>query len=403
MLFERLDQEMGRTTNMVSTIREAHRLRDSILRLKAIPEAATPDSLRIPNVKEPSLAFLDSDSWLTGIQSLKKQEAILRKGRERIFREQWKLFKEAEQGWVHLFPDSIGPPDLRFLLDVPKLKNQAQSLFQVEEYSPAMDRLKQATRVYQRWADEVTSQRLHARESWEQAQHRIKAFDMRFIKVNRIYWSIWETRIMDFARWLSDNQEIAPLTLNQLTFQPDRMGPTHPITGLDRRTASGISIWFGHQMDEWGRPLGSLPEEDDWEQLWQSENLGGDYRYGIVPVEDPARLVVYQDYYLDQGIEAADFLRPAGSGVPSLHGLFDLQSNAWEWSASDLILDRRESNNQEPVKWKLHGGGYFGQHRFNEFEPPRENAVFITRPQAIGLRIVLTPNKTISRKEQLNP
>ena len=84
-------------------------------------------------------------------------------------------------------------------------------------------------------------------------------------------------------------------------------------------------------------------------------------------------------------------------GAPSPHGLFDLEGNAWEWSSSDLLLRREESHNQEILKWMLHGGGYFGQHRFNEFEPPRDNAVFITRPEAIGFRIILQRNATIDK------
>ena len=402
-LFKSLDQALNATTDRVSMVKEAHRLKDSIQRLNAIPDAIALSPLKDRNFDKPSLTFLDAGSWLEGIQSLKEQESILRTDLEKTFREQWTLFEKAERHWINLFPASIGPPDLRFLVDVPNLKNQAQALFEVEDYRLALDRLKQAILVYDRWADEVASQRNEAREAWNKAQHRIEALDMRFIKVNKVYWSIWETRIMDFARWLSDNQEIAQLILNQLDFQSGRMGPTHPITGLDRRTASGIAIWFGHQMDDFGRPLGSLPEDGDWAELWESDNLDGEYLYGIAPVEDPARLVVYKDYYLDQHIEPADFLKPTGSGGASLHGLFDLQGNAWEWSASDLILDRRESNNQEPIKWKLHGGGYFGQHRFNEFEPPRENVVFITRPQAVGFRVVLTPNRTINRQEQLKP
>jgi hypothetical protein len=87
-------------------------------------------------------------------------------------------------------------------------------------------------------------------------------------------------------------------------------------------------------------------------------------------------------------------------GVASPHGLFDLQSNAWEWSASDLVLKREESHNQETLKWMLHGGGYFGQHRYSSFEPPRDNAVFITRPEAIGLRIILQTNPTLDKAAQ---
>ena len=118
---------------------------------------------------------------------------------------------------------------------------------------------------------------------------------------------------------------------------------------------------------------------------------------GIAREESPERLIVLRDYYLDLEVKPESYLKPVGIESASLHGLFDLEGNAWEWSSSDLILSRNESNNQETLKWMLHGGGYFGQHRFNAFEPPRENAVFITRPEAIGLRIILKGNPTIDK------
>lgn len=398
-LFEHLDQEIHRTTNMVATIREAHRLRDTIARLRNMPDTTTDRLENTSSIDEPSLDFLDSGSWQEGIQALREQESNLRTHQETIYREHWNLFEAAEQHWTSLFQESIGPPDLKFLADVPGMKDQAQSLLKAEKYREALDLLNQATRIYERWTNEVSTQRMKAQDIWDKAHHKVQALDMRYIKVNDVYWSIWEMRIMDFARWLSDNPEIARLILSRLDFQPDRIGPTFPVTGLDRQTTSGIATWFGYQMFELARPLTSLPEEEDWIKLWQSEDLEGTYQFGITPVEDPARLLVYRDYYLDLDIDPINFLKPTGQGLASPSGLFDLQSNAWEWSASDLLLDRNESNNFEPVKWKLHGGGYFGQHRFNEFEPPRENAVFITRPQAIGFRIVIQPNTTILNRE----
>ena len=402
LLFARLDQEIKKTTNMVTTIREAHLLKDTIIRLRNIPDTNTPSAENPGPIDDPLLDFLASGSWQEGIQALREQESKLRTHQETIFHEHWERFEETEQHWTNLFPESIGPPDLTFLKNVLELKNQAQALFQAEQYREAFDHLIQATRTYERWANEVTAQRLKAQDSWGKAHHKVQALDMRYIKVNGVYWSIWEMRLMDFARWLSDNPEIAQLVLGQLNFQPDHTGPTFPLTGLDRRTASGIATWFGYQMFELARPLTSLPEEKHWAELWQSENLKSTYQFGITPVEDPARLLVYRDYYLDQNINPLEFLKPTGQSTPSPHGLFDLQGNAWEWSASDLRLDRNESNNFEPIKWKLHGGGYFGQHRFNEFEPPRENAVFITRPEAIGFRIIIQPNKTMTKQEILD-
>ncbi len=389
-LFLQLEKETGKAIHLVSKVKGAFQIRDSILRLQ---ESAL--DLHDNQQSKPSLAFLTSDNWEAGLRSLKDQEQLLRNTVEETYQNRWDELERSEEQWRDLFSAALGPPDLKFLVDVDQLKKRSQELFQIEKYDQSLDLMNQVTQTYRQWTREVEDQRNQAQESWSNAEDRIEALDMRLIKLNGVYWSLWETRILDFARWLSDNREIESLILSQLDFSSPGLGPTHPITGLDRRTASGIALWFGYQLNELGRPLGYLPTETDWKKLWGSEGLEGNYQFGITPVEDPARLLVYQDYYLDPQIDPADFLNPTGSGVPSLNGLFDLEGNAWEWSSSDLILDREESNNQEPLKWKLHGGSWFGQHRFNEFEPPRDNSVFITRPQAIGFRIVIRPNKTI--------
>lgn len=398
-LFERLDQESSWSTNMVSIVKEAHQLRDAIVRL-TFTSASQENQDPVADVSDgPSLDFLSSaQQRAKGVNALKEMESGLRANRERLFQDALERFDSIEQQWIHTFPDSLGPPDLRFLVNIPKMKAQALDMFQAEQFDAAMIPLNEATETYQRWTQEVTKQRMKAQAAWTSSKDRVEALDMRFVKVGKFFWSIWETRIMDFARWLSDNPEIAQMTLNQLELPDAYIGPTYPITGLDRRRASGIAIWFGYQMSELGRPAGMLPSDEDWFELWQTEDLDGDYQFGITPVEDPARLLVYRDYYLDQKLDPNNFLKPTGTGTASPSGLFDLQGNAWEWSSSDLVLDRRESNNQEPLKWKLHGGGYFGQHRFNEFEPPRENAVFITRPQAIGFRILLRPTPFLNKR-----
>ena len=202
---------------------------------------------------------------------------------------------------------------------------------------------------------------------------------------------------MDFARWLAYNREIEPLIMSQIKIDPERIGPTYPVTGLDRRTAHSIAVWFGYQMAHLSRPKSELPTREHWEDLWISEGLRNDYQFGIVPEENPDRIIVIRDYYLDPEVQPETYLKPVGFGTSSPHGLFDLEGNAWEWSASDLPLTRNESFNQETLKWILHGGGFFGQHRFSSFEPPRENTVFITRPEAIGFRIVLQGNAVIDQ------
>jgi tetratricopeptide (TPR) repeat protein len=346
------------------------------------------------------LTFLEQPDWNPGFHALKLEENEMRQVIGAKYEKALAALEKAEARWTALFPSDLGPPDLNFLIDIPAMKDRALNLFQVERYSEAMDLMEKAAQTYDQWTDEVLAARERARPVWERSSKRIEAMGMRFVFVNGIYWSVWELRWMDFARWLADNREIEHLIMSQMDVDPKRIGPTYPVTGLDRRTAKSLAVWFGYNMEQLARPVSALPTRQHWEELWETEGLKEDYQFGLAPEENPDRVLVLRDYYLDKGIQPESHLKPVGMGVASPHGLFDLQGNAWEWSASDLVLKREESHNQETLKWMLHGGGYFGQHRYSSFEPPRDNAVFITRPEAIGLRIILQTNPTLDKAAQ---
>lgn len=398
IILNRFENESEKAQFKISNIRAIVSLKESIERhLKARENLTQTQGYPALKIERPDLDFLVSDDWTEHIKSMREDAALLKADMDEIFQARVEAYKKSKLHWEQIFPDELGPPDLSFLIDVDGMRKRASETFENERFDEALDLLNRATNTYDRWALEVIECRKSSQSSWDKAEKRIEAMGMRFVKIDNIYWSIWETRIMDFARWVSENPEVSHLILSQLELPPERVGPTHPLTGLDRRTVSGLATWFGYQMDFLGRPLGTLPTQKDWESLWISEDLKGKYKFGIIPVEVQDRLLVYRDYYLDNKIEPFKYLQPVGSKAPSPHGLFDLEGNAWEWSASDLILNRAESNNGEPLKWMVHGGGYFGQHRFNQYEPPRKNAVFITRPEAIGFRIVLSPTPSLEK------
>ncbi len=385
------DTESKQILTLIHNIRNIFELSDRIQRYSAIIE---PQEVGITSTLIDDLSKINSKRILNAL--VLQDESI-----QAVFRSKktsaLEAYANAKQEWEDLFSNQLPAPDLFFLYDVNKAYNRAADYFSAGEWEKAFRLLNKTTITLKRWTMEVVRGREHAASTWSKTKYRFEAKGMRFVRVNDIYWSIWEIRVMDFARWLSFNREISHLVLMELDLDPDQLGPTHPITGIDRQTANAIAQWTGYSMTEFARPRSGLPTSTHWQNLWKSESLPGDYRFGIMPQPSPERMIILNDYYLDPFLRANSYLHQVGIGEESTHGLYDLTGNAWEWSDSALLLDRSESTNNEPLKWMLHGGQGYGEIRFHSFEPPRPNTVFINRAEAIGIRVVLYPNAVIDK------
>lgn len=352
----------------------------------------------VPEISPSNLSqSLNLNNWTNLFQSLTEQSSSLEAEIEQRRKAALQNYQTAQENWNQLFPENMGAPDLSFLYDTQSAYESALELFEAEDWRSAFALMEESTAYLTRWAHEVEAARSRCAQTWNQTPHRIEALGMRFVRVNGIYWSVWEFRVMDFGRWLAFNPEIAHLVLQDLDLNPEHIGPTHPMTGLDRQTVLAIAAWAGYQMTEFTRLRSMLPSSTQWKNLWASESLEGNYRFGIIPQTNPERMIILKDYYLDPQLRSENFLQPVGSEPATLHGLYDLTGNAWEWSDSELVLDRDESTNQQPFKWMIHGGGTYGEMRFHTFEPPRPNAVFVNRLESIGFRVVLTPNRFIDQ------
>ncbi|MCF7762265.1 MAG: protein kinase [Verrucomicrobia bacterium] len=365
------------------------------------PEAEKPnDTIHFPGSETSSLqsqfkaalAMLEREEWRDTVDHLEAIEQILKSDLEMQFAAAEAAFKMSRSLWMDLFPKELGAPDLSFLADVAGMGRKAKEYHQTERYALATRELESASNYYNRWANDVVSMRQRTEKSWSEAKYKIQALGMRFIRIDGVYWSVWETRVMDFARWLSDNREISHEVLSSANLANADIGPTHPITGLDRLTTVNVANWFGYNMILQARPYGRLPTQEQWASLHASNEIDAEYKFGIFPNNNRQRMLIVKQYYSDSNLDPSAYIKPVGLGNPSPGGLYDLTGNAWEWSSSTVHLEAAESFNREPLKWILHGGGRFGQHRFHENEPPRTNSVFVSREDAIGGRIVLVPN-----------
>jgi formylglycine-generating enzyme required for sulfatase activity len=226
---------------------------------------------------------------------------------------------------------------------------------------------------------------------------------MQFIEVNGVYWSRWEVRVMDVARFVTDN---APLSRDSLAFWGNSdfpLGPTAPMVGITRRDAKDFCVWLARkvsdsapeplyrQLHRKATPEGRLPTREDWEGLTLHEKLNAPFAYAIYPEAREWYTEHFRSEYADRDLDFLPFLQPVDQRALSPSGFFGLQDGVWEWSGSYYFYDGRRSTNAERQKWLLAGGGFTGKVAFNAIAPPDPDLAFVLRKETIGFRPVIDP------------
>jgi formylglycine-generating enzyme required for sulfatase activity len=187
-------------------------------------------------------------------------------------------------------------------------------------------------------------------------QHYTNDLGMAFVRVDVLYWSIWETRRTDFEAFASDTQYDATTEMwyyNQeardyvttpgvdwrnpsFTQEPD-----HPVVGVSRLDAEAFCEWLTRRARAQGTlPPGCLyrlPTDLEW-----SHAVGLEQEPGAMPADrdsDNDRLFPWGTIwpppemagnYLDVG-DAYPQTAPVGRFQPNRHGLYDMGGNVWEW------------------------------------------------------------------------
>ena len=307
--------------------------------------------------------------------------------------------KQALSRWQALFPIT-GPPPIEFL-GHPAAKAKAAGDWQsLKRYDRALALLTEAAATLNSWAKEVEDLRARCHDRWTKAQAEGRAFEnalgMRFVRIgdapDSSYWSIWETRVMDFA-WFAHHDVRG--SKNAGTFWKDPgfpIGPTSPVVGIEPDLASDFGQWIvpyfraTSSEDTYGLPSiesyeALLAREPGWRALVAKR--------AVFPENNRLKSQHWQIEYADPDISPERHIRPVGLGEPSAQGLHDLFGNAWEW-AGDLLSSKGQANHhgRDYQFHALYGGGSFGQIGFNGDEPPAGN-VFVGRHDALGFRFVI--------------
>ena len=352
---------------------------------------------RLKNQLEHLKTTLPNSTWLqfltpaTGDPSTPADFELLQNAFETEISSRLKDTKESLKNWNSLFGD-VGAPDLSFLGSPTVDIEQATFLSTEGNYASALIILNDAKTLLTNWIDEVEN--LHSRnaQSWERAGRNGKRVEtdigMRFIENENIYWSVWETRVMDFARYIQEYPERSIVIGEYWKHPPYPQGPTHPVVGIDQETAAHFADWVAHRSRSKFDGQGFLPSTKQWNELLK--NVTKTPRMALYPNRTEWNSNHFALYYSDPELKPELYTRPVGISPPEFNGIFDLSGNLWEWCADLYEFPPRFRINTEPDTWALMGGNPFQRTSYQTFMPPDPNIIWVIQKHTIGFRTVMT-------------
>ncbi len=306
-------------------------------------------------------------------------------------------YNESLGNWHTLFGD-LGAPDLSFIADPEQQAAVALEEFQAGRSAQAIQRLLNASSRLQEWTEEVAQFNQRLASPIRVGSSTIESMGIELIKVAGVYWCRWEIRVMDFTRWIAEENKLSQESAAFWKNPGYPLGPTHPVVGISRRDAKEFSAWLGHKLTRYGRPIGRLPNQSEWQQLIHHEDLQLDRPFGIYADQVQWQSNHFREHYADLRIEPTKFLTPSPSSPFSPSGLMGLTDGVWEWTGTFFNYREQKAIANEAQQWLLAGGGSFGTVAFNAFPPPEPGLSFVLRKEGIGFRPVIVPNKFLDRK-----
>lgn len=212
---------------------------------------------------------------------------------------------------------------------------------------------------------------------------------MVFVKFERpaIAFSIWETRVQDFAAFVNDTgytASVGMMSLNERNVWSQvgrtwrnpgfEQSPTHPVVGVSWNDAQAFCVWLTKKEQAAGRltrnQVYRLPTDEEWSVAvglppetetspWAKSQDHTDRRMQQYPQSqgkvnnsrNPFDVYPWGtawppptnagNYAAAFQVDAFPFTAPVGSFPPNQLGLYDLGGNVWEW-CEDRIAPQAE-------------------------------------------------------------
>ncbi len=305
--------------------------------------------------------------------------------------------QSAQQAWISLLEEH----GLRLVEPGEDLSGTLKDLKENVQLNHLPDDIPKLAHIQKRW--ESWTQELRSVPPKEPS-HFVNSLAMRFVRVDDLWVSIWETRNLDFARYILESgadrrylwRERAALS-----------GPTHPVVNITQLDATHFCDW----LTQFERLQGvirtnafyRLPKDLEWSrfagltgEVGDSPDMRGGAALDHVPWW-PVNLPEKQrgNYYtwpndimpdpLPEPYDHYATTAPVGSFLPNPSGLFDLGGNVWEWTMSPYRKEADLSNYL--VSFAIRGAGWYTSADFEmktSFRLPN-----LVDMETIGFRIVL--------------
>jgi eukaryotic-like serine/threonine-protein kinase len=218
---------------------------------------------------------------------------------------------------------------------------------------------------------------------------------MKFVPVGDIRFSVWETRVQDYAAFLqATGRRYEPTDFQQ--------APTHPIVKVNWFDAVAFCKWLTEKEHDENliedRQSYRLPTDKEWSQAVGMQNeIGGtpQARDGKIKNEFPwGKQWPPPSGVGNYGIpQKRGATAPVGSFKANVLGLFDLGGNVWEWCA-----DSYKGGSGGTRDWGVLRGGSWATTNKLEMQSSYRNVVDRNERDVIyGFRCVLGPGTTENR------
>lgn len=372
-----------------------------------------------------SKAFLDDGALDEAEEGYSRVEAELRWALGALAHECEAKLKTTRNRWEELLnsDSEVLHPDLRHLADPIAAEEKGQAALARGDLVAAVNQLRRADDIYTGWVREV--EELRARTFGCLSALAVaptlftNSIGMVFVKLpkprptmNDTWVSIWETRVLDYARFVADGGSWESQYHSDERWRDvsSREGPTVPVTGVSFSEAFRFCQWLGqrHSRHDPDAPKNMIP-------LLMTQQVSELIRGGLARWDGGEKEAITglpEGVYAfsrawpplwgeprftgDAMIAIEDHLRPVASQSPNRLGLFDLAGNAWEWGVTELRTLMPHWYDSSPHAKILAGGGDFGCVTISDNAnglytgwPGVAGLPKVGRIEAIGFRVVL--------------